>query len=154
MLLSEREQLVEKAIAYIATYAPALKASPEYAERLRHKLMAMLLAVDSAVRVATKPLLFADLVPGFDLLALQSFEAGASVPEVENAIDVRAAVSLDEATLNMLGLVFQKVFGDKVGDPQERCCVYQTQDDVHLVFFQSNRRQHALAAIGVSMVPA
>lgn len=124
---------------------------PFYKDSLQHKLILLLQAVDRAAFAAARPILFAEIVPGFDLAVLSNPDATRKPPEAD-PLDSRSLSSVDESCLRLLGQALSQYFAERqmAGDDEEGAFIFQGGEGFHYFGFKTMYRQAVLKEMGVS----
>lgn len=151
MLQQEREYLANLAMERVSGLFK-LQPGAFYEESVQHKLILLMQAVDRAALAANKPTLFAEIVPGFDLVILRNPDLPVPAQDAEQ-LDPRSLSSVDETCLVMLGqalvqyLAERKAAGD---DDEQGAFIYQGHDGLHYFGFKTLYRHAVLKEMGVS----
>lgn len=149
MLQSQREHLAGLATAQIS----ALFKSPPgafYQEGVQAKLLMLLQAMDRAAVAVDKPVLFSEILPGFDLVILRNPDVPL-VGVTEAPLDVAALSSVDETCLALLARALDEYLAaQKQGENEEGAFIYRGDDGLHYFAFRTAFRDTILAQMGVS----
>lgn len=150
MLQQERESLANLATERVSGL---FKTQPGafYKESLRHKLLLLLQAVDRTALASAKPVLFAEIVPGFDL-AILSNPTTSRKPAEDDPLDSRTLSAVDESCLRLLGEALSQYLAERkgVGDDDEGAFIFQGGEGLHYFGFKTLYRQAVLKELGVS----
>ena len=148
MLQSQREHLAGLATEQITAL---FKSAPGafYQEGVQAKLLMLLQAVDRAAFAVDKPVLFTEILPGFDLVVLRNPD----IPVVgitQDALDSRALSSVDETCLALLSQALEPCLKAQSSDDEQGAFIYQGDDGLHYLGFRTRFRTEMLAQIGVA----
>lgn len=141
MLQSEREFLAGHAVkAVMSRYEVA--PCGFYSENVRQKFIFLLQAVDRLVQNVRQPLLFTDVLPGFDLVVMQP---EGWTPAAAAEFDSRVLSSVDDRVLELLAQALEGMAHDAAG-----AHVFESQDGLVYFGFQSAQRAEVITEMGIS----
>lgn len=150
MLQQEREHLATLATERVAGL---FRDQPGafYQDSVRHKLIMLIRAVDRAAKAASRPILFAGIVPGIDLVVMRNTDA-ASESTADGDLDPRTVSAVDETCLAMLGQAISQELAQRRagGEEDEGAFIFQGGDGLHYFGFKTLYRQAVLKEMGVS----
>ena len=152
MLQQERETLTELAMEHVSKLFKTQSLGAFYQDGVQHKLGLLLQAVDRAALAVEKPVLFSEIVPGFDLVILRHPDNANSHPKVTDEFDARAMSSVDESCLVLLGEAFTQHLKERsaAGEEDQGAYIFQGGDGLHYFGFKSSDRHSILREMGVA----
>lgn len=151
MLQQEREHLAGVAMRSVAEVFDSRPGS-FYDDSVQHKLILLLQAMDRVAVATDKPVLFGDILPGFDVVILRNVDVSLNLAEGGNPLDERALSSVDETCLAILGHGLEHHLAQraKSGGEDHGVYVYEGGDGLHYFCFRTAYRAAVLAEMGVS----
>lgn len=152
MLQTKREHLAGLATQRVAGLFQE-SPGPFYVDSVQQKLTLLLQAVDRAALAATQPILFAGILPGFDLVIMRNPDLATTASANAEPLDPRTVSAVDESCLALLGRALTQVFAERATQgfvEEEGAFIFDGGDGLHYFGFKTLYRQAVLKEMGVS----
>lgn len=128
------------------------KPGPFYLESMQEKLNLLLQAVDKAAHAVNGPVLFPEIIPGFDLVILRNPDQALNPEGGVDQFDAKALSAVDESCLQMLAQAVEKHMGERElsGEDQLGAYIFKGSDGLHYFGFRTRDRATILGEMGVA----
>lgn len=152
MYRQEREQLSNLAVGHVSILFKNNPLGAFYQDSVKHKLGLLLQAVDRAALAVNKPVLFSEIVPGFDLVVLSNPDKTQSRSAETDEFDSRAMSSVDESCLLLLSEALEQHMKERAaaGEEEHGAFIFQGGDGLHYFGFKTSDRLAVLREMGVA----